>query len=66
MWLLSEHQLEVAMTKVAHVEIEIEESFDDDVDDNMVEKFAKRVWEDRLDMLGRDNYTVSVDSVEQR
>lgn len=54
------------MAKVAHVEIEIEESFDDDVDDATVEKFAKRVWEDRLEMVGRSSFTVSVESVEQR
>jgi hypothetical protein len=52
------------MTKTAHIEIEIEESFEDEVDDDTVEMFAKRVWEDRLDMLGRSNYTVTVDSVE--
>lgn len=54
------------MTKIAHVEIDIEETFEDDVDDDAVEKFAKRVWEDRLEMVGRSNYTVSVSSVEQR
>ena len=54
------------MAKIAHVEIEIEESFDDDVDNDTVEKFAKRVWEDRLEMIGRNSHSVSVESIEQR
>jgi hypothetical protein len=54
------------MAKKANVVIETEEWMDDDVDDDSIEKFVQKLWDERFKTVGYDReYEVRVESIEE-
>ena len=54
------------MAKKANVVIETEEWMEDDVDDDTIETFVQKLWDERFKSVGYEHeYEVRVESIEE-
>ncbi|SDY42942.1 hypothetical protein [Halopenitus persicus] len=54
------------MAKKASVVIETEEWMEDDVDDDTIEKFVQKIWDERFKSVGYErDYEVKIESIEE-